>query len=149
MASKLKRQMKIKEMLSTKFISSHEVLLKLLRAESFMVTQATLSRDFADMGVIRISTELGPRYLINPDEAGRQIARLVGSEIISIQHNESLIVIRTLAGRAQGVAHYVDRLNKPEIIGTVGGDDTLLVIPDNPRNLDKVIDLIKQIMADK
>jgi len=148
MSAKLRRQYKIKELLNYKFISSHEDLLKALHRDSVEVTQATLSRDFAELGVVRIFTDRGPRYVLNADESGKQIAKLVGFEIISVEHSESLIVIRTLAGRAQGVAHYIDRLNKPEILGTVAGDDTVLVIPNTIQNLSKVVGMIKQMMAE-
>jgi len=148
MSAKLRRQYKIKELLNYKFISSHEDLLKALHRDSVEVTQATLSRDFAELGVVRIFTDRGPRYVLNADESGKQIAKLVGFEIISVEHSESLIVIRTLAGRAQGVAHYIDRLNKPEILGTVAGDDTVLVIPNTIPNLSKVVGMIKQMMAE-
>jgi len=148
MSAKLRRQYKIKELLNYKFISSHDDLLKALHRDSVEVTQATLSRDFAELGVVRIFTDRGPRYVLNADESGKQIAKLVGFEIISVEHSESLIVIRTLAGRAQGVAHYIDRLNKPEILGTVAGDDTVLVIPNTIQNLNKVVGMIKQMMAE-
>ncbi len=148
MSAKLRRQYKIKELLNYKFISSHEDLLKALHRDSVEVTQATLSRDFAELGVVRIFTDRGPRYVLNADESGKQIAKLVGFEIISVENSESLIVIRTLAGRAQGVAHYIDRLNKPEILGTVAGDDTVLVIPNTIQNLSKVVGMVKQMMAE-
>ena len=58
------------------------------------------------------------------------------------------MIIRTLAGRAQGVAHYIDRLNKEEILGTVGGDDTVLVIPNSHKSIPTIVALIKQIMIE-
>lgn len=146
MSAKVRRQQRIKELLNYKFISSHDDLLKALHKENIEVTQATLSRDFAVLGVIRIFTDGGVRYVINANESGKQIEKLIGFEIISVEHNEALIIIRTLAGRAQGVAHYIDRLNKHEILGTVAGDDTVLVIPDTVNNLPKVVGLIKQMM---
>jgi transcriptional regulator of arginine metabolism len=146
MYSKVKRQQRIKEILHFKFISGHEDLLKALHKENFIITQATLSRDFAELGVIRIFTDGGVRYVINSYESGKQIEKLIGFEIVSVQHNESSIIIRTLAGRAQGVAHYIDRLDKREILGTVAGDDTVLVIPNTIQNLGKVVDMIKTMM---
>jgi len=146
MSIKSTRQQKIKEILNTRLISSHEQLIKLLGGEGIKIAQATLSRDFAEMGVIRTFTNTGTRYVLSPEESGKQIAKLVGFEILSIQNNESLIVIRTLAGRAQGVAHYIDRLNKTEILGTVAGDDTVLVIPSSNKNMSKVIDVINEMM---
>ncbi len=146
MSTKAKRQSLIKELLNTKIISSQEELARLLAKKEIHATQATLSRDFAELGVVRIITENGIRYIFNSDEAGKQISKLISYEIISIESNESLIVLRTLAGRAQGVAHYIDRLNKQEILGTVGGDDTVLIIPDRPKNIPSIIRLIKNLM---
>jgi len=146
MSAKLKRHNAIKEILKNKVIATHETLIKLLEAENISVTQATLSRDFADMGVVRISTEVGSRYILSSDEAGKQISKLVGLEILNVESNETMIVVRTLAGRAMGVAHYIDRLNKPEIIGTVAGDDTVLVIPNSINNVKSVTHFIKNMM---
>ncbi|MEI7811069.1 MAG: arginine repressor [Ignavibacteria bacterium] len=146
MSAKLKRQNRIKEILNSKFISNHEDMIKLLFKEDISITQATLSRDFAELGVIRTFTESGPHYTLNQYESGKQIARMIGFEILSVEQNESMVVIRTLAGRAQGVAHYIDRINEPEIIGTVGGDDTVLIIPNSHENIGKVVGLIKDMM---
>ena len=146
MSAKAKRQSIIKELLNTKIISSQEELARLLAKKEIQATQATLSRDFAELGVVRIITENGIRYIFNSDEAGKQISKLISYEIISIESNESLIVLRTLAGRAQGVAHYIDRLNKQEILGTVGGDDTVLIIPDRTKNIPSIIRLIKNLL---
>lgn len=146
MSAKLRRQNKIKEILNTRIISSHESLIKLLYAEDIQVTQATLSRDFAEMGVVRIFTDIGPRYVLDSSESGKKIAQLIGFEILSVQNSETLIVIRTLAGRAQGVAHFIDRLNKSEVLGTVGGDDTVLVIPSKNEKIPILVGWIKDLI---
>ncbi len=148
MSAKLKRQNRIKEILNDHYIANQENLIKILKDESVSVTQATLSRDFAELGVARTVTEKGVRYVLDANESGKQIARLIGFEILGIEHNEALIIIRTLAGRAQGVAHYIDRLNREEILGTVGGDDTVLVIPNKNKNIPVVVDLIKKMMTE-
>ncbi len=147
MSAKLNRQRLIKEILGSKIVSSQEELAQLLSERNVYATQATLSRDFAELGVIRTVTEKGIRYIMNSDEAGKQISKLIGYEIISIDHNESLIVLRTLAGRAQGVAHFIDRLNRKEILGTVGGDDTVLIIPDKSQSIEIIIEFIKNLMS--
>lgn len=148
MSAKLKRQNRIKEILNDHYISNQEDLIKILKDESVNVTQATLSRDFAELGVARTVTEKGVRYVLDANESGKQIAKLIGFEILGIEYNETLIIIRTLAGRAQGVAHYIDRLNQEEILGTVGGDDTVLVIPNKNKNIPVVVDLIKRMMIE-
>ena len=148
MSVKLKRQNRIKEILNDYTITNHDDLLTKLKEEGVIVTQATLSRDFAELGVIKSISGNGIRYVLNPEESGRQIAKLIGYEILSVEHNEFMILIRTLAGRAQGVAHYIDRLNKKEIIGTVGGDDTVLVIPNSRKNIPSILSIIKKIMTE-
>jgi transcriptional regulator of arginine metabolism len=148
MSAKLKRQNRIKEILNDHYIANQEDLIKILKDESVSVTQATLSRDFAELGVARTVTEKGVRYVLDANESGKQIAKLIGFEILGIEHNEALIIIRTLAGRAQGVAHYIDRLNREEILGTVGGDDTVLVIPNKNKNIPVVVELIKKMMTE-
>ena len=146
MPAKLNRQNKIKEILHNLEITSQEQLAKLLHEDGVEITQATLSRDFAELGVIRVSGENGIRYILNPDESGTHIARLIGFEILNVAHNESTVVIRTLAGRAQGVAFHIDRLNKEEILGTVAGDDTVLIIPDKHKSVDKIVLYVKELM---
>ncbi|MBN1980613.1 MAG: hypothetical protein JW795_03720 [Chitinivibrionales bacterium] len=144
--NKNERQNRIKQLLMNAVISSQEECTRLLQEEGITVTQATLSRDFAELGVIRIMTEQGLRYVLDPNESGKLISQLIGFEILLIQHNESVVLVRTLAGRASGVAHYIDRLNKKEILGTVAGDDTVLVIPDSVSHIDKVVEIVKEIM---
>lgn len=146
MSVKLKRQGILKSILSERMISNQEQLIQLLKDYNIKVTQATLSRDFADLGVIRTFNELGVRYSINNYDTGNQIAKLIGYEILTVTHNESLIMIRTLAGRAQGVAHHIDRLNQEMIMGTIGGDDTVLVIPNTHKNIPKILTIVEELM---
>jgi len=148
MSSKMQRQSVIKELLNERFISNQEALIKLLRSRNIKATQATLSRDFAEMGVVKTFFEGEIRYILSSDESGKQLSKLVGLEIISITQNETLIIIRTLAGRAQGVAHYIDRLNREEILGTIAGDDTVMVIPQSIKNIENTLAIIKQLLTD-
>jgi transcriptional regulator of arginine metabolism len=148
MSSKLVRQNKIKRILTDRIISNQEQILRILKNEGVTITQATLSRDFADLGVIRTFTNLGVQYVLSSTDYGKEIAKLVGLEILNTAQNENMIVLRTLAGRAQGVAHYIDRLNREEILGTIGGDDTVLVIPNTINNLNKVLEILNNLITD-
>jgi transcriptional regulator of arginine metabolism len=111
-------------------VGSQEQLAELLRERGVGCTQATLSRDLRDMGVTRVAGTSGPRYQLDPRAAYRQALRkVVGMEILDVRHNGSLVVVRTLAGRAAGVAGYLAKGGIPDILGTVAGDDTLFVAP--------------------
>lgn len=144
MMAKSKRHNTIKRILAERQISSYEDLVRALAREGIRVTQATLSRDFSEMGVIRVLTPDGPRYQMDEGEVGRHIDRLLSYEVLSIKRNESLVVIHTLSGRAQGVARYIEQLERPEIIGTLGGYCTVLIIPRSVREVRKVEELIRK-----
>jgi transcriptional regulator of arginine metabolism len=66
-------------------------------------------------------------------------------EIINILHNESTIIVRTMPGRAAGVALYLDRLKESHIIGTVAGDDSIIVLPDSHKNVSHVVAFLRKI----
>ncbi len=147
MHSKVLRQSKIKEIVTTQIVSSQEDLLDKLRNEGFDVTQATLSRDLHEMNIIRIPHEDGYKYILHQDENSRAIAHVIGMEIVNVMHNENVIVVRTMPGRAQGVAVYLDRLDNSHIMGTVAGDDTIFVVPDSIKNIPAIVKRIQDIMA--
>jgi len=147
MSSKLTRQSKIKEIITNRKIASQEELLEYLRDEGFDTTQATLSRDLHEIGIVRVPDEDGFKYVFHQEETSQAIKQIIGMEIINILHNESTVIVRTLPGRAQGVEFYLDRLPHSNIIGTVAGDDSIIIIPDSHSNIDKLIENIKELMS--
>ena len=146
MYNKAHRQNRIKEILKDKIIFNQEELVELLNDEGIEITQATLSRDFQELGVVRTSAAEGSRYTLNVEEAGNQIRKLISFEILMVESNEMLVIVRTLAGRAQGVAHYIDKLNSKLILGTIAGDDTILIVPSSVKSITDIVQLIKNIM---
>jgi len=81
--------------------------------------------------------------MIYPEENTERIIQgLVGIEVLSITANETTVIIRTLPGRAHGVGSYLDHLKSPFLLGTIAGDDTVLVIPSS---VQKISDLIAYI----
>jgi transcriptional regulator of arginine metabolism len=143
--SKIARQSKIKEIISTKEVSSQEELCHLLESAGFETTQATLSRDLHELGIVRIPSENGFKYVFHLEDGDNTLRRLIGMEIINVYQNESTIVVRTMPGRAAGVALYLDRMKNSHIIGTVAGDDSIIIIPDSHQNVSKVVAHIKSI----
>jgi transcriptional regulator of arginine metabolism len=130
--NKYARQLKIKEILQQNIVSNQHDLLQLLRDSGLAVAQATLSRDCAELGIIR-SRKNGRYKMLIPgdDDADRIIKGLVGIEVLSVNANETTIIIMTLPGRAHGVGSWLDQLKSPLILGTIAGDDTVLVIPSS------------------
>lgn len=127
------RLKKIKELIRTHRIESQESLLSLLEKEHFNVTQATLSRDLKYLRVSKISDGWsGYYYSLPTDESPPKVEQGyiqdVRRGIVSLEFSYNIGVIKTLPGHADSVALALDKLNLPEILGTVAGDDTIFVI---------------------
>lgn len=138
------RQFAIKEIINVKFVSSQDELRQELKKRGLEVTQATLSRDLHELGVGKVVTEDRIRYVL-PASSDAQILRpIVGSQVVSITANEYLIVIKTLPGCANAVAEFLDAEPNTGIIGTIAGDNTLLVIPDSVKNTKQLIEFLKR-----
>jgi transcriptional regulator of arginine metabolism len=141
--NKAGRHFAIREIIGSRPITSQAQLKKELHKHGFRVTQATLSRDLKDLGVSRGIAEGVHRYLL-PSTAEAQILRpLVGAEVVSMQANECLIVIRTLPGCANTVGEFIDIQDHPGVIGTVAGDNTLLVVPESRKKTKHVMQFLK------
>ncbi len=134
-----KRHSVIRALITSKEISNQTQLAKELKSKKIRVTQATLSRDLVELGIIRVPTENGYRYELKTGEADAVLQGFTAEEIISMNANEQLIIIRTFPGRAQGVAFLLDGKKDPEILGTIAGDDTIMVVPKSVRRIKKTI----------
>jgi transcriptional regulator of arginine metabolism len=141
--TKQERRFAIKEIIGTFPIGNQEELRRRLLKRGCRVTQATLSRDMKDLGVARVTGADGGHYVLQPEGEVQALRPLVGAEVVSIRSNESMIVIRTLPGCANTVGEFVDVLRHPEIIGTVAGDNTILVIPKSQKKTASVEQLLK------
>jgi transcriptional regulator of arginine metabolism len=148
MANKKLRQMKIKEIISSKSISSQEELADELKNRGYNTTQATLSRDLHELGIIRIPENDGFKYVFHQEDTSQNLKQLIGMEVMSIRHNESVIVVKTMPGRAQGVAIYLDNLRDSHIIGTVAGDDSIIIIPDSHAHIPLLLSRLEEMMTE-
>ncbi len=137
-----KRHAAIKALIASKEIANQHELAKELRKKGIMVTQATLSRDLAELGIIRMPTENGYRYELRTNDVEPVLRGFTSEEVISIDANEHLIVIKTFPGRAQGVAFLLDSKKDPDILGTIAGDDTIIVVPRSAKRVKKTINNI-------
>jgi len=136
MKKKRARYSAIKRLISTKNIHNQDELLELLKNEGFNVTQATLSRDLKFLKVGKVPDGRGGYLYSFPDEDSRagSEASLVSDFMrgfLLLQFSNGLGLIKTLSGHANSVAFALDHLAVPEVLGTIAGDDTILVIPKN------------------
>ncbi|GAA1218822.1 arginine repressor [Prauserella alba] len=140
--SRVARQARITELVSTMAIRSQTELAKLLAAEGVEVTQATLSRDLDELGAVKLrgADSGAPVYVIPEDgspvkgvQGGTsRLSRLLGELLVSAEGSSNLTVVRTPPGAAQFLASAIDRAALGEVLGTIAGDDTVMVIAREP-----------------
>ena len=130
---KSQRQAKIMEIISTSNVETQEQLLASLQKEGFRGTQATISRDIKELRIVKELTSLGTyRYTTSSNEvAGSFSSRLntIFREcVIGYDYAQNIIVIRTLPGLASAAGSAIDAMNMNMVVGTLAGDDTVLVV---------------------
>lgn len=119
----------IRNLILDQAVTSQAELVELLQARGMSVTQATVSRDLAVIGAVKASDDhyrIGDRG--DPDEAIAYLGRTIDEFVESIQASGNLVVLRTPPGAAQVVASAIDGAALPEVLGSVGGDDTIIVV---------------------
>lgn len=127
------RHTRIKDIIENKVIETQEELAEELRKRSIDVTQATVSRDIKELMLIKLPTGDGRYRYAFPLEKNvvfsqSRMVRMFQDSVTSIDYSENIIVIKTLPGAANAVASTLDYAKWPEIIGTVAGDDNILVV---------------------
>ena len=143
--TKAARHARIVAILADHPIRSQAELAARLNDDGVHVTQATLSRDLDELGAVKLRTPDGgmPVYVVPQDGSPltargvddappQRLARLVGELLTSAEASGNLVVLRTPPGAAQYLASAFDRAGLPDIIGTIAGDDTLLVVTRDP-----------------
>ncbi len=144
--NKTQRQFIIKEIIQDHSVANQEELVSVLKKRGIIVTQATLSRDFAELGIVRIHVKGKIRYAIANQLEETSITPLVTHEVVGIEANESLIVVRTLPGRAGGVASFIDSGRNKMVLGTLAGDDTVLVTPVSVKKITPLVKHLKELL---
>jgi transcriptional regulator of arginine metabolism len=132
MTNKRERQLTIRELIDSRPVESQEELRRLLRQRGWDVTQSTLSRDLREMRVARVPTPAGDvRYAAAgaaADDGRPPLEALVPHLFTDIDGVGELIVLHTLPGGAQPIGVAIDAEEWPEVLGTVAGDDTVLIV---------------------
>lgn len=130
---KSQRQAKIMEIISTRNVETQEQLLSALQQEGFRGTQATISRDIKELRIVKELTSLGTyRYTTSSDEMSGSFSSRLNTIfrecIIGYDYAQNIIVIRTLPGLASAAGSAIDAMNMSLVVGTLAGDDTVMVV---------------------
>ena len=148
--TKAQRHIKIREIIATRDIETQEELVEELRKAGYNVTQATVSRDIKELHLVKVPTHNGRyKYSLPADRRFnplQKLKRMLMESFVGIEKSENLIVIKTLPGNANAVGALIDSLEWPEIIGTIAGDDTILIVCRDrekvPELVDRFIDML-------
>ena len=146
--SKPQRHTTIRELIQTHRIGSQEQLRELLETRGFDVAQATLSRDIRELGLIKMPEEDGgavytvPAHVTDPTPA---LSRLLPALFLGADGVGNLLVVKTLTGGAQPVAVAIDWQEWPEVVGTIAGDDQILLILREAKQLPEMIERLESL----
>ena len=147
---KAKRQALIREIVENQSIQTQEELADALAARGMVVTQATVSRDIKEMHLLKVlSEEGGYRYAtMDKSEQGmnERLIRMLADSVVDMSSANNLIVIHTLPGSAHVAVEAVDSLRWPEVLGTIAGDNTILVIVRSNEDVDSVLRRFRSIV---
>lgn len=144
------RQLKLIEIINKNEIETQEALAEALRNEGYLVTQATVSRDIKDLGLIKVMTPNKTYKYAQPasteQKSSDKMLNLFRECVISIDYAGHLIVIKTVSGGANSAATLVDKLNFPEVMGCVAGDDTILVVIKDQQKIVPIVEKLKSLL---
>ena len=145
MTGKRRRQAAIREILLNSYGSTQEQIKDDLEKLGIFTSQSTLSRDLHEMGAVKVPVEgKGAIYRLGSAFSLDEIGNALKAFVIGYESVGNFLVIRTAPGNAQGFCVILDRQRWPEIVGTVAGDDTILVIARTARDIAHVENNLKQ-----
>jgi transcriptional regulator of arginine metabolism len=131
-AMKYNRHAKILEIIEKNNIETQEEIAEKLKTAGMEVTQATISRDIKELRLIKVGTEDGhSRYasLTKADNVtSYRLMRIFAETFVSSDYANNIVIVKTLSGMAHAAAAAIDSMGWPEIVGTVAGDDTIMII---------------------
>lgn len=145
---KTKRQAQILELINENHIETQEELLFKLKERGFKVTQATVSRDIKELRLLKSLSPDGKYHYTtvakNASDGRSGFRSFFTNSVVSVKSAQNIIVIKTMAGMAQGVCASLDSMEYDEILGTIAGDDTIFAVStDSQTALDFAKDLKK------
>ena len=131
---KPQRQHRIARLLEEQAISSQGQIVEMLASEGVLATQATVSRDLEDLGAVKVRIPGGAMAYAVPEHSKDaaspedHLRRVMGEFVVDVAHSANLVVLRTPPGSAHVIGSALDRAGYPDVLGTVAGDDTLILV---------------------
>lgn len=144
------RHAKILELISSREIETQEELCNELQKQGYLVTQATVSRDIKDLHLFKVvGTERRYKYtsaVSDDSELSPKMRNLFRECVLRLRCANNLILVKTLGGNASNAGMVLDKLDLSEVLGTVAGDDTLLVVCDTNEHAALVLERLEELL---
>ena len=144
------RQNKILELISNNEIETQEKLASMLKDEGFEVTQATISRDIKDLQLIKVLSASGKyKYAVSSRHdapISDRFVKIFRETITSFASAQNLIVIKTLSGCGPAAGEAIDCIDLPHVVGSVAGDNTLLLVVDKDENVEEILSIFNNML---
>ena len=149
---KTQRQAALLDVIDREPLPSQELLRRRLHQKGFDATQATISRDIKELGLVKRSADGAYQRpgadAVNPETALASLERATAEFLRRVDRVQQLVVIRTGVGQAQPLAAALDRAQLPETVGTIAGDDTILVIARGARGAATLVKRLKDYSSE-
>ncbi|MDD6284869.1 MAG: arginine repressor [Firmicutes bacterium] len=141
------RQAKILELISDHAIETQEELLAQLREAGFEVTQATVSRDIKKLRLYKTHDANGNYcYAVNAPNQHRGMNGILSETVLSVKYSFNNVVIHCRSGMAQAVCQTIDDMRLSQVLGTIGGDDTILIVTEGTEQSEQLCDIINDLI---
>ncbi len=144
------RQVAILDLIEKQEIDTQEELADALRARGIQVTQATVSRDIKELRLLKVLTPSGTYKYATADKAENglteRFTRMLAESMLSVAASNNLIVVKTLSGSANVAAEALDSLHWPELLGTLAGDNTILLVIRSNEETSLVVSRLQEMM---
>ncbi len=149
--TKADRHRKILELINTKNVSTQTDLTNLLIAEGFDVTQATTSRDLQELKVLKVLLNDGTyKYTVSKEidsDTNSKLRKVLGECLISADYAINIVVLKTITGAAQAVAFAMESLVTEDIVGSIAGDDTIMIVVRSEKNAKMLSQKLKKYIG--
>ncbi len=144
------RQNKILELITNNEIETQEKLASMLRAQGFNVTQATISRDIKELQLVKVLSPNGKyKYAVSTQQdtpISDRFVKIFRETITGFSSAKNLIIIKTLSGCGAAAGEAIDNIGLPHLVGSIAGDNTLLVVIDDDSNVEEILSIFNNML---
>jgi transcriptional regulator of arginine metabolism len=148
---KIERQSRLLQLIRDKDLATQEELVQAMRSSGMDVTQATVSRDIKELGIVKVMTGTGTQKYVSMQRTGESISgrlmKIYAESVLSVDLALNLIVIRTMPGMAQACASALDSMRLSDLVGTLAGDDTVFIATRSAEQAEQMAEVLSRLIA--